>query len=319
VISTGLAGERSVFLDFLPFFHAYGLAVLMYGGLASGATQVLVPRFDARQCMELIQRHRVTSLFVVPPALMALTVIKESGSFDTSSLEYVMSGAAPLSLELARRAQAAFNTPILEGYGMTETSAVANVTPLASPRPGSVGPPLPDTEEKIVSLDDDRELGPHEEGELCIRGPQVMRGYWQRPAETAAAFTGDGWLRTGDIARCDEDGYVYVVDRKKELIKYKGFQVAPAELEALLLEHPGVLDAAVVPKPDASAGQIPKAFIVASATGRPTPDEILQFVAQRVASYKKLGELEFIDAIPRSLTGKILRRELIERDRAKDG
>lgn len=184
-------------------------------------------------------------------------------------------------------------------------------------RAESVGPPISDTVEKVLSVDDDRELGPGETGELLIRGPQIMRGYWNRPEDTAETITQDGWLRTGDIGQFDDEGYVYIVDRKKELIKYKGYQVPPAELEALLMEHPAVADVAVIPKPDQAGGEIPKAFVVLKPTEEATGDEIMEWVAERVAPYKKVRELEFVDTIPKSLSGKILRRELVERERAK--
>ncbi len=317
LLNTGLTTAYSVYLDFLPFFHIYGLTVLMNGGFANGVTQVIMPRFDSQLCLELIQRHRVTNLFVVPPALLALANFPEAENFDASTLEFIVSGAAPLAPEVAQRAQQRYGCIILQGYGMTETSAVSNVNPLHRVKPTSVGPPISDTMEKVVSLDDDRELGPNELGELWIHGPQIMRGYWNRPEETADTITQDGWLRTGDIAQADDEGYVYIVDRKKELIKYKGFQVAPAELEALLLEHPAVLDAAVIPKPDTEAGEVPKAFVILRPTEHATAEEIMQFIADRVAPHKKLRDLEFVDAIPKTLSGKILRRDLIEQERAK--
>ena len=169
----------------------------------------------------------------------------------------------------------------------------------------------------MVSLEDDRELGAGETGELLIQGPQIMRGYWNRPEDTADTITQDGWLRTGDIAQFDDEGYVYVVDRKKELIKYKGYQVPPAELEALLMEHPAIADVAVIPKPHEEGGEIPKAFVLLKPNEEASADEIMQFVAERVAPYKKVREVEFVDAIPKSLSGKILRRDLIQQERAK--
>ncbi|MDO8611867.1 MAG: AMP-binding protein, partial [Dehalococcoidia bacterium] len=317
LLNTGLTNAYSVYLDFLPFFHIYGMTVLMNGGFTNGATQVIMPRFDTQLCLELIQRYKVTNLFVVPPALLAMANFPEPGKFDTSSMEFIVSGAAPLPPEVAQRAQAAYGCKILQGYGLTETSAVANVNPLNRVKATSVGPPIADTVEKVVSLEDDRELGPGETGELLIHGPQIMRGYWNRPEDTAETITQDGWLRTGDIAQFDEEGYVFIVDRKKELIKYKGYQVPPAELEALLMEHPAVADAAVIPKPDKDGGEIPKAFVVLRPTEEATAEEIMQFVADRVAPYKKVRELEFVDTIPKSLAGKILRRELVDQERAK--
>jgi acyl-CoA synthetase (AMP-forming)/AMP-acid ligase II len=317
LLNVGLTNAYSVYLDFLPFFHIYGMTVLMNGGFTNGATQVIMPRFDTQLCLDLIQRYKITNLFVVPPALLAMANFPEPGKFDTSSMEFIVSGAAPLPPEVAQRAQAAYGCKILQGYGMTETSAVSNVNPLNRVKSTSVGPPITDTVEKVVSLEDDRELGVGETGELLIHGPQIMRGYWNRPEDTADTITQDGWLRTGDIAQFDEEGYVYIVDRKKELIKYKGYQVPPAELEALLMEHPAVADAAVIPKPDIDGGEIPKAFVVLRPTEQATEEEIMQFVADRVAPYKKVRQLEFVESIPKSLAGKILRRELVDRERAK--
>jgi acyl-CoA synthetase (AMP-forming)/AMP-acid ligase II len=309
----------SVYLDFLPFFHIYGMTILMNGGLTNGVTQVIMPRFDTALCLDLIQKHGVTNLFVVPPALLALANFEDAGKYDTSTLDFIVSGAAPLPPEVAKRAETTYGCRILQGYGMTETSAVANVNPLNRIVAASVGPPLPDTVEKVVSLEDDSELGPGEAGELLIHGPQVMRGYWNRPEDTAETITQDGWLRTGDIAQFDEDGYVFIVDRKKELIKYKGYQVPPAELEALLMEHPAVADVAVIPKPDNEGGEIPKAFVMKKPTEEASEDEIMAWVAERVAPYKKVRELEFVEAIPKSLSGKILRRELVQQEREKAG
>ena len=317
LLNTGLTNAYSVYLDFLPYFHIYGLTVLMNGGFANGVTQVIMPRFDSQLCLDLVRRYKVSNLFVVPPALLALANFAEADKFDTSSLEFIVSGAAPLPPEVAQRAKSIYGCKILQGYGMTETSAVSNVNPLNRVKPTSVGPPIADTVEKVVSLEDDRELGADETGELLIQGPQIMRGYWNRPEDTADTITQDGWLRTGDIAQFDEEGYVYIVDRKKELIKYKGYQVPPAELEALLMEHPAIADVAVIPKPHEEGGEIPKAFVLLKAGEDASADEIMQFVAERVAPYKKVREVEFVDAIPKSLSGKILRRDLIQQERAK--
>ncbi len=318
-LNTGYTNSYCVYLDFLPFFHIYGLTVLVAGGFVCGATQVIMPRFDSQVCLDLVQRYKITNMFVVPPALLALANFPEREKFDTSTLEFIISGAAPLAPEIGQRAQSVYGCTVVQGYGMTETSAISNVSPPNRIKPASVGPPIPDTIEKVVSVEDDRELGPGETGEILIHGPQIMRGYWNQPEETAETITQDGWLRTGDIAQADEEGYVYIVDRKKELIKYKGYQVPPAELEALLMEHPAVGDAAVIPKPDPESGEIPKAFVILKPTEEATAEDIIQFVADRVAPYKKLREVEFVDAIPKSLSGKILRRDLIEQERAKGG
>ncbi len=316
--TAGLAsGHYSTYLDFLPFYHIYGMVVLMACGFASGITQVVMARFDPALCLELVQRHKVTNLFAVPPALLALANFPEVDKYDTSTLRMILSGAAPLPPEVARAAGRALKTTVLQGYGLTETSPVTNVNPLNRIKEATVGPPIADTVEKVVSLDDGRELGPDEVGELMILGPQVMRGYWQRPEETAETLPGGGWIRTGDIVQADEEGYVTILDRKKEMIKYKGYQVAPAELEAVLLEHPAVLDSAVIPKRDRESGEVPKAFVVLRPGQQPAIEELMRFVEERVAPYKKVREIEFVEAIPKTPSGKILRRELIEQERAK--
>jgi len=315
--ATGLVDEDSVLLAFLPFYHIYGLMVLLNATLAQAATCLVMPRFDPDRTLYLIEKYKVSGFFVVPPALLALSHHPKLDQHDLSSLRYILSGAAPLPLEVAELGAQRFHKPVVQGYGMTETSPLANCTPLGAPKKGSVGPAVPDTLEKIVDLDTGVELPAGGVGELLISGPQVMQGYWKAPEATAETIRPDGWLRSGDIARMDEDGYLYIVDRAKEMIKYKGYQVAPAELESLVMEHPAVLDAAVIPKQDFEAGEIPKAFIVLKPGQQAAADEIMQFVAERVAPYKKLRELEFVQSIPKTLSGKILRRDLIEQERAK--
>jgi acyl-CoA synthetase (AMP-forming)/AMP-acid ligase II len=227
-----------------------------------------------------------------------------------------MSGAAPLPAEVGRQASTKLGCVVMQGYGMTESSPITNVNPLATPREGTVGPAVADTLEKVVSLETGEEVGPGEVGELLVFGPQVMQGYWDNAEATRETITPDGWLRTGDIVTADPDGYIRIHDRKKEMIKYKGYQVAPAELESLLMEHPGVRDAAVIPKADAEAGEVPKAFVVPREPGLDL-NEVLAFVAEKVAPYKKIRHIEIVEAIPKNPSGKILRRQLIEQERAK--
>jgi len=317
-LSTGISNGYATYLDFLPFYHIYGMVVLMACGFAAGIPQVIMPRFDPNLCLGLIEKHKVTNLFAVPPALMALANFPDTAKYDTSSLTMIMSGAAPLPPEVARAAAKALDTTVLQGYGMTETSPVTNVNPITRIKDATVGPPIADTVEKVVSLDDGKELAAGEIGELMAFGPQVMKGYWNAADATAETLTEPGWIRTGDIVSLDEEGYVTILDRKKEMIKYKGYQIAPAELEALLLEHPGVLDSAVIPKRDAESGEIPKAFVLVREGHSPSVEELIRFVEERVAPYKKVREIEFVDAIPKTPSGKILRRELIERERAKN-
>ncbi len=316
-LTTGLSTGYGAYLDFLPFFHIYGMVVLMACGFAGGIPQVIMPRFDPSLCLELIQRHKVTNLFAVPPALLALANFPDIAKYDISSLSMIMSGAAPLPQEIGRSAAKALDTTVLQGYGMTETSPVINVNPVTRFKDATVGPPVADTIEKVVSLDDGKELGAGESGELMAYGPQVMKGYWNNEEATKETLPEPGWIATGDIVSVDEEGYVTILDRKKEMIKYKGYQIAPAELEALLLEHPDVMDSAVIPKRDAEAGEIPKAFVLMREGKDVSVDELIAFVAERVAPYKKVREIEFVDAIPKTASGKILRRELIEQERAK--
>lgn len=317
MIGTDLVSDQSVLLAFLPFFHIYGMMVMLNATLAIGASCVVMPRFDAEQTLYLIEKHRVSDLFVVPPALLALSYSPKLDEYDHSSLRFIISGAAPLPQEVADLAAKRFGCTMMQAYGMTETSPLTNRNPIEAPKAGSVGPPVPDTLEKIVDMETGEELPIGEVGELIISGPQVMLGYWKNPEATKETVRPDGWLRSGDIARIDEDGYVYIVDRAKEMIKYKGYQVAPAELEGVVMEHPAVLDAAVIPKADFEAGEVPKAFVVLKEGQHASMDDIMAFVAERVAPYKKLRELEFVASIPKTASGKILRRELIEAERAK--
>jgi acyl-CoA synthetase (AMP-forming)/AMP-acid ligase II len=298
-----------------PFFHMYG-AWLLTQILAGGGALVMLPRFDLSTFLGAVQRYGVTRAALVPPVVLVLVNDPGVDAYDLSTLSYVHSAAAPLAPELGIRCQERLGCTLLQGYGLTETSPVTHIAPMSGRvvKHGSVGPLVPGTECRVVDLATGADLGPGERGELLIRGPQVMKGYLNRPDATAAMIDADGWLRTGDIGYADEDGDFYLVDRVKELIKYKAYQVAPAELEAVLLTHPAVADAAVIPSPDDEAGEVPKAFVVLK--GEVTDDELMAFVAERVAPYKKVRRLEVIDQIPKSPTGKLLRRVLVERERA---
>ena len=300
----------------LPFFHIYGLVVVMNIPLHRGSAVVTMPRFELAEFLRAIQDYRITRAWVVPPIVLAMAKHPLVDEFDLSSLEFMNSGAAPLSAELEVACGRRLGCKMTQGYGMTETSPVTHAVTdqLAGQMPGSIGPPVPNTECRIIDVETGEDAPDGEPGELCIRGPQVMKGYLNNPEATARTIDADGWLHTGDVARVDEDGSTQIVDRIKELIKYKGYQIAPAELEALLLTHPKISDAAVIPLADQDAGEIPKAFIVAS--GAITPEEVTEFVAERVAPYKKVRAVEIIDEIPKASSGKILRRVLIDRDRA---
>ena len=307
-------GDDDVVIGVLPFFHIYGMTVIMNMGLRFGATTVTMPRFDLEQFLTLLQDHEVTRAYVVPPIALALAKHPVVDRFDLSSLDLVLSGAAPLGAELQEAAAARLGCSVVQGYGMTETSPVTHTVPVDNPKPGTIGLSVPNTECRVVDPETGEDAAEGERGELWIRGPQVMKGYLTNEEATRATVDDDGWLHTGDVAIVDEDGYFAIVDRVKELIKYKGFQVAPAELEALLVTHPAVADAAVIPVPEEECGEIPKAFVVLS--DEVEPEEIQEFVAERVSTYKQIRAIEVVEEIPKSASGKILRRVLRDRERA---
>jgi acyl-CoA synthetase (AMP-forming)/AMP-acid ligase II len=309
-------GAEDRLIAVLPFFHIYGLVVLMASALWQGATLVSMPRFDLEEFLRILQDQRVNRAFLVPPIVLALAKHPLVDKYDLSALELVNSGAAPLDTALEQACAERIGATVTQGYGLTETSPVVSAN-LGAPlglRPGSVGVLLANTEARFVDPASGEDLERGQTGELWVRGPQVMRGYLNAPEATAAMLDPDGWLHTGDLGYADEDGYLYVVDRVKELIKYKGLQVAPAELEAVLLAHPLIADAAVVRSPDEEAGEVPKAFVVAK--GPLDAEAVMAWVAERVAPHKKVRRVEFVDEIPRALSGKVLRRVLLERDQA---
>jgi acyl-CoA synthetase (AMP-forming)/AMP-acid ligase II len=308
---------EDVLLGVVPFFHAAGLHVVLATSLHAGATVVTQPRFDLEAFLEAIQRYRVTWLAMVPPIVLALAKHPLVDRYDLSSVKLAGSGAAPLSAELEGAAARRLSCTFYQGWGMTEASAMLTMPSVREPeriRPGTSGQLVPNTEARVVDLGTGADLGLGQDGELWVRGPQVMAGYLKKPEESRLTLVEGGWLRTGDIGHVDEDGYVSVVDRAKELIKYKGFQVPPAEMEGLLLTHPAIADAAVIPVPDVEAGEIPKAYVVRK--GEVTAEEIMDYVGARVAHYKRIRRVEFVESIPRSASGKVLRRELVMRERA---
>ncbi len=311
--------DVDVLVGVLPFFHIYGMTVILNNGVRSGAKVVTMPRFDLEGFLRVIQEHRVTRAYVVPPIALALAKHPLVDEFDLSSLELVFSGAAPLGEELERTCAERLGCRVSQGYGMTESSPVSHSVPHPGGRtkPGSIGPVLPNMECRIVDVDSGQDAAPGERGELWMRGPNVMKGYLNNEQATRDTVDEEGWLHTGDVAIVDEDGYFAIVDRVKELIKFKGFQVPPAELEALIITHPQVADVAVIGVEDEEAGEIPKAFVVLS--GEVTPDEIMAFVGERVSSYKRVRACEVVEEIPKSASGKILRRVLKERERAAAG
>jgi acyl-CoA synthetase (AMP-forming)/AMP-acid ligase II len=315
-------GEDDVTIAVLPFFHIYGMVVIMMLGLAGGGTIVSMPRFDLMEFLGVAQKYKATVLPLVPPIVLGLVKHPAVAQFDLSTVRLVFSGAAPLGEDIAKALSTRLGCPVVQGYGMTEASPVTHLSPTRdSPfKPGSAGKVVPNTEVKIVDVVSGAEMDQGHEGELLIRGPQIMKGYLNRPEETAACLDGEGWYHTGDVGYVDQDGFFFIVDRTKELIKYKGMQVAPAELEALLLTHPAVLDAAVVRRADEEAGEVPKAFVVLKpddASKATTGLAIMDWVAGKVAPHKRIRQLEFIEQIPKSASGKILRRVLMDADRAK--
>ena len=301
-------------LAFLPFFHIYGMQVLMNTGLSIGATIVTMPRFDLQQALELVQTHKVTRFFAVPPVVLALAKHPIVDQYDMSSVVQIFSGAAPLGAELAGRGRGP--REVRRRPGLRHDRAQPGQPRHAGRRrsePGTSGITVPNTEIRVVDPATGEDRGVGEEGELWVRGPQVMKGYLNNDEATRHTIDDDGWLHTGDVAVVDEHHHVSIVDRVKELIKYKGFQVPPAELEALIVSHPKVLDVAVIGVPDVEAGELPKAFVVAAPGSGVTAEELQEYVAEHVSSYKRIRMVEFVDEIPKSPSGKILRRLLRDR------
>jgi long-chain acyl-CoA synthetase len=311
-------------LCFLPLYHIYGLNVMLNPALILGATVVLMPRFSVPQVTQLLTEEAITMMPLVPPAMNALCLAAEAGEFPRNhQVQWVKSGAAPLAPDLPRRFTALTGILVCQGYGMTEASPVTHVGYLDPElyRPDSIGHPLAQTECRVVGQADPEtsaanvaEVPTGEPGELVMRGPQFMQGYWNEPEATATALR-DGWYWSGDVVTRDCEGFYRVVDRRKEMIKYKGFPVAPAEVEAVLLEHPAVRECGVVGRADAVAGEIPVAFIALRegfTTCRKMEDELCAFVADRLTHYKQPREVRFVEVVPKTASGKILRRELRE-------
>ncbi|WP_029144671.1 AMP-binding protein [Microbacterium luticocti] len=309
-------------LAVLPFFHIYGMTVLLNLALRQRASLVTMPRFDLAEFLKNIQDFGCTYLYIAPPIAVALAKHPIVDDYDISTVHSVFSGAAPLDGETARLAGARIHARMMQGYGLTETSPVTHAMPYDRDDVpvSSVGVLLPNTVCKLVDPDTGEEItefgqnGQTRPGELWIRGPQVMMGYLNKPDATANAIDDEGFFHTGDVATAHEGGWFTVVDRVKELIKYHGYQVPPAELEALLLGHPKVADVAVIGVRDDEGEEIPKAFVVPAAGAELGADEVMAFVAERVAPYKKVRRVEFVEAIPKSSSGKILRKDLRARE-----
>ena len=300
-----------VLMAALPLFHIYGLSVIMNFGLRAGATIITIPRFEFGPFLDLLERYAVTRGYVVPPMALALARQPAVAGRDLKALRYILSAAAPLGAELEEELAQRLGCEVGQGYGMTETSPATHIVPPFSgaSKRGSVGPPIPGTECRLVDPQTGADAVPGERGEVWVRGPQVMRGYLNNPAATAAMIDPEGWLRTGDLATAGEDGWLTIVDRIKELIKCKGLQVAPAELEAILITHPQVADCAVIGVPDEGAGEVPKAFVVRVGDDFDA-GAVLAFVAGQVAPYKRIRMIQCVPEIPKSPSGKVLRRLL---------
>jgi acyl-CoA synthetase (AMP-forming)/AMP-acid ligase II len=309
--------EDDVVMAALPLFHIYGLQITLNLALLAGATVVILPRFELGAFLRAMQDHGVTRAEVVPPIVLGLATADVVADYDLSTLRLVTSAAAPLGGDLARACARRLGCRVKQAYGMTEVSGGTHIAPDVGPdRPDSIGPALPGVECRIVDPATGVDLPPGEPGELLVRTPGAMRGYLGDPGASSATIDPDGWLHTGDVVTADADGWYHVTDRVKELIKYKAYQVAPAELEAVLLTHPAVADVAVVRRPDALAGEVPKAFVVLR-TPAPAP-ELMAWVAERVAPYKRVRRIEFVDSIPRSPAGKTLRRLLVDQEAGHD-
>ncbi|GAB3272384.1 4-coumarate--CoA ligase family protein [Sinomonas notoginsengisoli] len=314
--------DQDTILAVLPFFHIYGLTMLVNAAFLHRARLVTMPKFDLAEFLRITQDHRCTYLFIAPPIAVALAKHPLVDQYDLSSVRVAFSGAAPLDADLGNAVAARLNCVMMQGYGMTEMSPASHIMPLAEARRlpvSSVGFTIPNTECKLLDPATDEEIpvpttGVSAPGQLLVRGPQNMVGYLNRPDATAATVDPDGFLRTGDIATVTAEGVVTISDRLKELIKYKGYQIAPAELEAVLLTHPQIADAAVIGIRAEDGEEVPKAFVVPQArdTARDelSAEDVMAFVAEHVAPFKKVRVVEFVDAIPKSSSGKILRREL---------
>jgi long-chain acyl-CoA synthetase len=317
-----LAEGEERFLCILPLFHIYSLAVIMLLGFRLGAELVLHPRFDPAAAARDIGLKMITAYFGVPTMHAAILGLPEVEKMDFSSLRLCGSGGAPLPLAVKERWDSVVGCPLLEGWGMTETSPIGTFTPRsARVRPGSCGVPYPDTQIKLVDVaDPTREVATGERGEICVKGPIVMKGYWKKPAETAAAMTPDGFFRTGDVAYMDEDGYVFIVDRAKDMLICGGFNVYSRNIEEAIYQHPSVEEVGVIGVPDAYRGETPKAFVKLKDGAAPlTLDELKAFLESRLGKHEMIGALEIRDALPKTAVGKISKKELRDAERARAG
>ena len=311
--------DEDVLIGVLPFFHIYGMVLILNLAIFKGVTLVTMPRFDLEQFLQIVQEYKITCLNLVPPLVLALSKHPLVEKYDVSSIRLISSGAAPLGQELEQACANRLDCQIYQGYGLTEVAGASHVNtiPVPTDKAGAVGRVVPNTYSKIIDTESGKELGVNQKGEVLIKGPHVMKGYLNKKEATNHCIDEEGWFHTGDIGYADEDGYFFIVDRVKELIKYKAYQVAPAELEAILVAHEAIDDAAVIPSPDEEAGEIPKGFVVLNQDI--SAETIMNFVAEQVAPHKKIRKIEIVNEIPKSASGKILRRILVEQERSKVG
>ncbi len=309
---------NDVVLGALPFFHVYGLTTVMILSVMNGAKMVLIPKPEPETLLKAIESQQVTLFPGAPTMYIGLLNHPDLEKYDLSSIEYCISGSAPLPKEVQDKFEKATGGIIVEGYGLTESSPVTHANPLdrEKRRIGSIGLPWPDTDAAVVSLENDEKLPPGEIGEIIVKGPQVMMGYWNRPEETEMTLK-NGWLYTGDIGYMDEDGYFYIVDRKKDMIIASGFNIYPREIEEVLYEHSAIKEVAVAGVPDPYRGETVKAYIVLKEGAKVTEEELDRFCRERLAAYKVPRIYEFRDELPKTTVGKILRRQLVEEEKKK--
>jgi long-chain acyl-CoA synthetase len=304
---------QETFLTALPLFHIYGMTTSMTVPISLAAKMILIPKFDPPKILQTIQNQKVTVFCGVPTMYSTLITNPELSKYDLTSIRVCISGASPLPPQVQKQFMDITGGFLAEGYGLTEASPVTHCTPvdksMRTVKVGSIGLPLPDTQARIIDLETGKPLDAGKVGELAVRGPQVMKGYWNKPQETALVMH-EGWLLTGDMARMDSDGYFYITDRKKDLIKYKDYSVYPREIEDVLYEHPAVKLCAVVGKPDPAVGEIPKAYIVLKNGAFVSEKELMTFANNKIAPYKALREIEFKRELPMSNAGKVLKRQL---------
>jgi acyl-CoA synthetase (AMP-forming)/AMP-acid ligase II len=305
--------QTPALLGVLPFFHIYGMVILVMHGLMRGSTIVTMPKFDFEPFLKVLQDWPIVTAHIVPPIVVGLGKHPAVDNYKFPHLKYLFSGAAPLGPELTDAVEKRLNVKIRQGYGMTEASPATHYTVAGTERSGTAGRLMPSIEMRMIDPETGKDVPSGQAGEVWVRGPNVMRGYLNNPEATARTVDADGWLHTGDIGIADDEGYLTVVDRLKELIKVKGFQVAPAELESLLLKHPKIADVAVIPVADEQSGEVPKAIVVMREPL--TAEDVMAFLEPKVAHYKRVRHVAFVDAIPKSPSGKILRRVLVEKER----